>query len=59
MTDKKIRKSSNHLKKALKVKVGNDKNGNPVLVNKRYRRGILWSKIKGVFKNYMSKRKQL
>lgn len=51
MEDKnKVKPSSEHLKDALQVKVGSDKEGKPILLNKRYTRGSLWVRIKKKFK---------
>lgn len=47
---KELEPSSKHLKEALKVKVRSDKDGKPILVKERFKRGILKAKIKGVWK---------
>lgn len=48
--DKPKERSSKYLKDALRVKVQCDKDGRPILVDDRYKRGMLTARIKGVFK---------
>lgn len=50
--DKPKERSSKYLKDALKVRVQCDKDGKPILVGGRYKRGMLMSRIKGVYRYY-------
>lgn len=47
---KELKRTSSHLKNALQVRVGNDRHGNPVLIQDKITRPILRVRIKGIWK---------
>lgn len=55
MADKEIKRSSNHLKDALKIKVTLDENGEPLLVKPTKKLTLLGIKLKGC-KNWRIKK---